>query len=301
LKDKMRISFSCELKSKSGKQNFAIRLAKSFKKMGVKIVEKRPDINLVFIKGIRDNCKNILRLDNAWINRKMNSAKKNRKISKTMHKCDGVIYQSQYSKKICNKFIGNHNVYSVIFNGCDPNSFKIKHIHKRPFILTFSRWRPHKRLKQSINGFLDSGLEDKYDLLVCGKPDYIINHKSVVYMGKQSVNNMQKIIAGAKFIVHLAYMDCCPNSVVESLVAGKNILYANSGGMKELVGDNGVCINDLPYNFEMIDLYNPPELNIHQLVRGYHEIEKMQNFPYRTDLFINNIAIKYIDYFNKII
>jgi len=104
----MRVSFSCQLKSDSGKQKFAIRLANELRKRHIKITNKKPDINLVFIKGIKSGCKNVIRLDNAWMNSKINSQGRNRKIRKTMQKCDGVVYQGKYSKKVCQKFIGKH-------------------------------------------------------------------------------------------------------------------------------------------------------------------------------------------------
>ena len=85
--------------------------------MGIKIRDKRPDVNLVFVKGIKKKCVNILRLDNAWINSDVNSSSLNRKIKKVMNKCDGVIYQNRYSKKVCDKFIGKHNKSGQIAAG----------------------------------------------------------------------------------------------------------------------------------------------------------------------------------------
>jgi len=293
----MKVSFSCSLKPKSGKQNFAIRLAHAFRKYGVQITNKSK-INLVFVSGVKRGCKNILRLDNAWINSQINSKAKNKKITQTMRKCDGVIYQSQYSKKICQKFIGKHKKSTIIFNGCSPTVFKKKYTHSKPYILSFSRWRPHKRLKQTIEGFLNSGLQERYDLIICGNADYRVDHKAVIYKGRQSTFKMQQIVSGSKFIVHLAFMDCCPNSVVESLVAGKNILYANSGGMKELVGKSGVCIPDRSY-FKMIELYKPPHLNMEELVAGYRKIEQLETKPVRKDLFIDKVARQYISYMRK--
>ena len=295
----MRVRFSCKLNDDSGKQKFAHRLAKQFKKMGVKIVNKNPDINLVFVKGIYPGSINILRLDNAWINSKINSKGKNNKISKVMKQCNAVIYQGEYSKKVCCKFIGVHKKYAVIPNGCDFKEFKQEYKQNKPYILTFSRWRPHKRLKETIQGFLESGVKDKYDLFVCGEPDYIVKDSSVKYLGKLNKPKLNSVIKGCEFVVHLAYMDCCPNSVVESLVCGKNVLYADSGGMKELVGGSGYGVNDHPFAYKLIELYNPPALALDQVVKGYTELINKESKP-RQDLFISKISELYLSFFRQI-
>ena len=297
----LRISFSCKFKPSSGKQKFAIRLAKAMRKVGAKITDKRPDANLVFVKGIKKGCVNIMRLDNAWINEKMNSVGKNSRINKTLRKCRGAIYQGVYSKKVCDKFIGRFKrKCAIISNGCDPLEFNEVFEHSKPYVLAFSRWRPHKRLKDITVGFLESGLKKTHDLIICGEPDFTVKDSSVIYMGKTGPNKINAFIKGCDFVSHLAYMDCCPNSVVESLVCGKNILYSDSGGMKELVGEHGYLIHDRPFKFKLIDLYNAPELDFNEVVDGYNGVLGME-VPIRSDLYIDTIALKYIEFIEKVV
>jgi len=297
----LRISFSCKLKPSSGKQKFAIRIAKAMRKLGVKITDKRPDANLVFVKGIKKGCVNIMRLDNAWINNKMNSVGKNSKINRTLRRCKGAIYQGVYSKKVCDKFIGRFKrKCAIIPNGCNPFEFNENFKHSKPYILAFSRWRPHKRLKDITVGFLESGLKKTHDLIVCGDPDFIVKDSSVIYKGRTGPKETNAFINGCDFVSHLAYMDCCPNSVVESLVCEKNVLYSDSGGMKELVGDNGYLIHDKPFKFKLIDLYNAPELNMDEIISGYNNILEVKS-TVRHDLHIDEVATKYIDFIKKVV
>lgn len=296
----MRVSFSVELKPKSGKHNFAIQLANSLKRKNIKITNKHPDVNLVFVKGIKRGCKNILRLDGAWMNSKMNYKSKNKKIASTMKQCDGVIYQSKYSKRVCEKFIGKHKKYAIINNGCNPAVFREKYKHKKPYILACSRWRPHKRLSVIIEGFLASELSSEYDLVVCGDPDIKIDHPAIIYMGRLGIKKIYQVTAGCSFVVHLAYLDCCPNSVVESLVSGKNILFAKSGGTPEIVQDSGVGINEEEYNFRAIDLYNPPVLSMDSIITGYKYLAKNNITVNRRDLYIDTISDQYIKYMRQI-
>lgn len=294
----MKVSFSVPLKPSSGKQNFAVALAHSFRKKGVKVVKKNPDINLVFVKGVRKGCINIMRLDGAWINNKMNSKSKNEGIRKHLRQCHGVIYQSTYSKTVCQKFIGKLKRNTIILNGCDPTVFNTPYENPKPYLLCCSRWRPHKRLKVIVSGFLESGLQLDYDLVVCGDPDYTIDHPSVKYLGVRSRQDIFNITVGCSGIVHLAFLDCCPNSVVEGLVAGKNVLHTNSGGTHELVGPSGVCIEDGPFSFRMIDLYSPPALSMPAIVDGMKKIVQMPAVV-REDLFIDNVADQYIAFMRK--
>ncbi len=295
----MRVSFSVDLKPKSGKQNFAIQLARAMKRKGVKVTHKNPHVNLVFVKGIREGCKNILRLDGAWINSKMNSTGKNKKIARTMKKCDAVIYQSRYSKRVCESFIGKKKHRRIIFNGCDPASFRKSYEHNKPYVLACSRWRPHKRLKEIVEGFLDSGLHSSHDLFVCGAdPDYKKDHPSVRYLGKQPIDMVYLLTAGCHFVAHLASLDCCPNSVVEAIVAGKNVLHADSGGTHEIAKNSGYCIKDKSFDFKLFDLYKPYQLDHDDVIKGYRVLSEMPTHN-RSDLHIDDIADQYITYIRK--
>jgi len=298
----MRVSFSVDLKPKSGKQNFAIQLADAFRRKGIKVTNKKPHVNLVFVKGVRKGCKNILRLDGAWMNNKMNYKGKNKKITAAMRQSDGVIYQSKYSRRVCEKFIGKHKKRVIIHNGCHPSVFKTKHERDKPYILACSRWRPHKRLDVIIDSFLLSGLSDDHDLIICGEVGgRHVRHPSVIYMGRQSIADIYSITAGCEFVVHLAYLDCCPNSVIESLVAGKRVLFSKSGGTPEIVKDSGVGIDDEEYRFKAIDLYFPPKLPMDDIVDGYRRLADSKTRIDRNDLHIDTVADQYIRYVKKFI
>ena len=297
----MRVSFSVDLKPKSGKQNFAVLLSRAFIKKGIKVVSKKPDINLVFVKGVKKGCKNILRLDGAWMNNKMNYKGKNKRIASTMRQCDGVIYQSEYSRKVCQKFIGKHKIHRVIYNGCDPDVFHKKYEHRKPYVLACSRWRPHKRLSVIIKGFLSSGISDEHDLLICGDPDVHVKHPSIMYLGRQRIRDIYKITAGCAFVSHLAYLDCCPNSVVESLVAGKRVLFSKSGGTPEIVKDSGIGIDDKKYKFKAIDLYKPPILSMDSIVSAYKQLVDDDSQIFRPDLNIDHVVDQYLDYMESIL
>ncbi|KKN24733.1 hypothetical protein LCGC14_0891800 [marine sediment metagenome] len=296
----MRISFSVPLKPLSGKHKFAMRLASAMKKKGIKITDKKPHVNLVFIKGVRLRCKNIFRLDGVWMNNKINFRKKNKKLVKMIKSCDGVIYQNDFCKQASDHFLGKFSSHKIIFNGAPLNlEGGDIYFHRKPYILTFCRWRPHKRLKETVKGFLRSELAEDYDLLVLGEnPDYVKKYSAVVYKGKIT-KELPSIIRGCEYVVHLAYIDWCPNSVVESLVCGKNILHANTGGTKDIVQNNGVKIADLEWDFTPIELYKPPRLDKDELSKGFHHMFKLPK-PQADYLNIDRVADQYISYCQEI-
>lgn len=299
----MRISFSLPLKPESGKQNFAIRLAREFSKKGIKVVDRNPDVNLVFLKGVKKRCKNIFRLDGILMNTRINYKKKNGILHKEMKRCDGVIYQNEFCKMAADRFLGKwRRPHAVIPNGAHPKSFSKGIVRDKPYVLASCRWRPHKRLRATVEGFLASGLCSDFDLVVCGDPDYKFRHSSVVYTGKKSTKKVERIISSCAFAVHLAFNDWCPNSVVEALVAGKHVLHTDSGGTKYLVRDNGIMIRDGKWDFTAIDLYSPPGLDPEELSEGYQKMITLSRENYvRKDLHIGNVADQYIDFCKSVL
>lgn len=296
----MKVSFSIPLKPKSGKHKFAMLLADEMRKQGVTVTDKRPDVNLVFLQGLRKGCKNIFRLDGVWMNTRMSVKRKNAGILSKMKACDGVVYQNNFCKQAGEAFIGKFRKHAVIMNGAKMPSEIEPYHNGRPYVLTFCRWRPHKRLKATVEGFLQSDLVSDYDLLVLGKePDYVVKHPAVKYMGHKR-GSLWSFILGSAFVSHLAYIDWCPNSVVESLVAGKNVLYASCGGTAEVVRDNGIVVKDREWDFRPLDLYDPPDLDLSEVAGAFRRMLDLPA-PNASYLDISKSAKEYIKFCKEIV
>ena len=64
-------------------------------------------------------------------------------------------------------------------------------------------------------------------------------------------------------MIHLAWLDHCPNVVVEALSQKTPVICTNSGGTHELVRGSGIIIPEsTPYNFELCDYDNPPDIEV---------------------------------------
>lgn len=297
----MRVSFSVPLTPISGKHNFAIRLADALREKGIIVTNRKPDVNLVFVDGVRAGCKNVLRIDGVLMNTDIKYAKKNNKLKRTMRECDGVVYQNYFCKAAADVFLGKFNKCAVILNGAPLGYSYPEYKRSKPYIVSAARWRPHKRFKQTVTGFLDSGLHKSHDLLIVGELDCKpILHDSVIYLGKKSNETVMSIIGSCEFSVHLAWIDWCPNFVVESLSLKKNVLHSSCGGTKHIVQSSGIAVADVEWDFRPVRLYDPPPLPSDILASAYNEMLNLP-VPDVKHIDIRVIADQYIDFFKKVL
>ena len=77
---------------------------------------------------------------------------------------------------------------------------------------------------------------------------------------------MYSLYKSSKYLLHLAWLDHCPNTVVEAISQGCPVICTDSGGTADLVGTNGIVIPESrAYNFELTDYDNPYELDLDYL------------------------------------
>ena len=60
--------------------------------------------------------------------------------------------------------------------------------------------------------------------------------------------------------IHLAYLDHCPNVVVDAQAAGCKIICSSTGGTSEIV-ENGIIVIEDEWDFKPCKLYEPPTIN----------------------------------------
>jgi len=302
----------------TGKGKFAIRLKKALKALGVKVTFEpgsKYDIVLGFGKFLEkhDTKKKIVRLGPCHIDKNEDYKKLNKRKKKAMHSADGVIYQSKFSKKLCRSFMGKPDCpEAVIFNGADPKEFDVEPM-KSPFKYNFLAstrvWTPQKRLKQIEKAFLEAGIKNSC-LWVCGETKKAHSTRGrgiagegwdnvwqIDHMGLVSEKKLASLYKLCNAMIHITYLDACPNSVVEALVAGCPVVCTDQGGTHELVKSGYVMLYDKKYNFKPIDLSKPPRLE-------FHFPNPDLNRVWRSDsnhLHISTIAKQYLEFFERIL
>ena len=294
-----------------------------------KAMSKNPDVELVdparssiqlhsvILQNARKGVKNVLRLDGVYhhVGPEYDWRKRNVPIKESFDRADGVIYQSDFSKTLCEKYLGEVKVpHTIIYNGADPEAYLLsssKDIYKRPFFLAVANWRAFKRLEDIVESFLLANLKG-VDLVVVGdvsksgigeKIDVYEKHPRIRFLGVLNQIELIPYYVSCLALVHISWIDNCPNSVVEAICAKKPVICGNIGGTKELVDKSGGIVLGLEeeYDLEPRDLYRPPpidrELVVSAMIRCLCEKFDIQN----SHVDIQNVAKKYLKFFKKLL
>ena len=285
--------------SGTGPNTFAARLAKELINLGHTITDpKNCDVHLAFIEQKTPKASHsrlIQRLDGIWF-KPEEFVPLNRNMKITYLNAEHVIWQSNFDKQMTEKHWGK-KMGSVIHNGIELLKIKIKNPGIRHLRQTYEKifvcsasWHRQKRLKENIELFFS--LKTKYPnscLVIMGdSPDHIINYHDVFYTGLVSHDTCLEIYAAADWMIHLAWLDHCPNTVVEALSQNCPVICTDSGGTKEIVGKNGIIIPETTqYQFELTDYDAPYKLELPLLELPKLEIDN-------SYLNINKVAQKYI-------
>jgi len=178
----------------------------------------------------------------------------------------GVIFQSTFNKLLTTKYFGEHSNSTIIHNGAD-----LRTIQETPELALnryenlwccAASWRPHKRLNDNIRYFLEhSGPND--GMIVAGDVPVgdRIKDSKLHYVGNLNQIQLYSLYKKCKFFVHLAWLDHCPNVVVDARACGCTIVCSSAGGTKEIAGADAIIIQEDEWNFEPVALYQPPSLD----------------------------------------
>ena len=294
-------------KDTSGKHKFLNRLVSYFQKNGIKMVTNNADI-LLHIGRDRKRMKLlnarkiIMRIDGLILNKSAPYEKNNNKILKYINMSDGLVYQGDFCKMAYEKFLKVNKENVCIHNGANPDEFLERNV--KNYYVTFCKWRPHKRLTNICNGFIEACNNGLDSILYVGgnieDKDKIL-HPQIKYLGWQSSESMKKYLAGAIATIHLSWLDWCPNAIVESIMSGCPVIYSDSGGSPEIGKFGGISIKDVQWNFEPLELYDPPILSVKEISDALFYAKNNLIKVDRSYLDIENIGKKYVNFFEKVL
>ena len=263
----------------------------------------------------------ILRVDGIYIDLfdyVGDSKKLNNKIFNKISGSKGVVFISEFSKKIVEKFYKKKIVNSTIIHNKVPISLfknygetarnKLNVSKDQIVLITAAKWRRHKRLDETIK-FLKilNEKENKYKLIVLGEDTNHQKIDDVYFIGKVNLDDLPYWYRAADVYLHLCWIEACGNTQIEALACGLPVLCCNNGGIGEtVVRSRGgiVSHSDKDYNFEKVDLYNPPEpdykvlkFDLEKILANYQHYKK--NIDY-TFLDIDMAAKEYISFIKNI-
>lgn len=264
---------------------------------------KCADYNICFSAGKKAEASvNILRLDGMYYDTENtigNTDKLNAPIYEAYSSFDKLVFQSEYGKLLFFSHFGEtRKPYAVIHNGV-PSTFSPEgDLYKYPWAKTLicsASWRAHKRLSTIIEGFkLFYG--NSIGLVVLGKCEEQIQVDNVLYLGNIAPNRLPFYLRGADAFVHLTWLDCCPNSVIEALACGLPVLCSHNGGTQELVKRDGVVLQlEEDYLFGKVPLYKPPIGDPVIVYRGMQDILSWgKKRVCRPEFLIERVAKEYM-------
>lgn len=257
------------LSSNSGPNSFAKKLVKYMTTSNCLVGSfDNPDAHLCFIETTKASFQKPMyqRLDGIYFNTSQNYEAQNSNIKRTYDLATGVIFQSKFNKELITRFFGEHKNYTIIHNGAD-----LENISKTE-PLAFDRyenlwscassWRPHKRLGENIRYFLEhAGSND--GLMIAGNvpPRERVRHERIHFLGQLNQKQLFSLYKKSKYFLHLAWLDHCPNVVVDARACGCKIVCSSAGGTIEVAGSDAIVIQEDEWNFEPVELYSPPPMN----------------------------------------
>ena len=216
-----------------------------------------------------------------WYSAKVNR-RKNKLIRENLLAADEIIFQSDFSYRLTQKFVTPTLPGQIIHNGIDLNTFKpqgtaFQEINPDTINMLMSHnFRPYHRLHDGFRILrqLQAHTEKPVHLYVLGEDDGktfpaalaearhldLTEGKDFTMLGKIPYQDLAPVYRSCNFMLNLSYWDTCPNVVIEAMACGLPILGVDHGGVAELVGDQGGILVSEQIPFTYLDHQNPERM-----------------------------------------
>lgn len=171
---------------------------------------------------------------------------RNEYLNNAAYQSDSVIFISKFSKDSFDKLYGEKLVNSyVVLNNVDDSIFYPKKEQNKKIKLwgaSATNWERDEKRPDMLLKFADIIGDEQ--ILLFGKSDDI-EHKNIINAGYfDDYDFLSNSINMVDAWVNFSYRDAAPKTVLQAIRCNKPVLYADSGGLSELVGNFGVSIED---------------------------------------------------------
>lgn len=216
-----------------------------------------------------------------WYSAKVNR-KKNVLIRENLLTADDIIFQSEFSQRITQRFVTPTQPGRIIYNGIDLDAFSPDGpraelmIADRTNILMSHSFRPYHRLHDAMKivAALKGQLTKPVHLWILGGDEGqsfahaqtiaqglgLHEKQDYTFLGKQPFEQLAPLYRGADCMLNLSYWDTCPNVLIEALACGLPVVGVDYGGVAELIGENGGIRVPERIPFTYIDHMNPQRM-----------------------------------------
>ena len=199
----------------------------------------------------------------------------NRSMATLFREADFVVYQSAFCQQSAERFLGLVPAKStILFNPVDLQLF---HPSEQP--PTFDRWQlltagTHHQANRVIGAMealrhlLDAGHDAR--LTVAGElrwaragaevrasTERLRLASAVEFVPPFTQSEAPALYRAAHVLLHAKYHDPCPTVPIEAMASGVPVVGSRSGGMPELIGDEGGELIDVPLSWDVASTPEP--------------------------------------------
>jgi len=290
------------LNSNSGPNYFAQKLMKYLSFRSVTFDPNIDgDLKLTFIESCNQRpwLPMVQRLDGIYFNANFDCNRMNANIKRTYNNSKGVIFQTNFNKELIFNWFGPHDNYRIINNGSD--LLYINEIEEDKKLASkiqsfdnvwscAAHWHKFKRLNENIQYFLN--FSEKNDCLVVAGSGEVeqISHPRIFYVGNLNTNQLLSLFKISKYFIHLAYLDHCPNVVIDARACGCQIICSSSGGTKEIAGSEAIILSESPWDYSFIEATSPPKI----------DFDKRETTGIESELSMLKISKQYYNFFKEV-
>lgn len=244
----------------SAQPPFALEMVRWAKKQGVKFVWNQDGVAYP-----------------AWTSREA-SRTGNRNMGSLIQQADHVIYQSEFCRQSADRFLRSVSVPQTILCNCvDTDLFfpSQPELPAPPWILLTAG--THQQAERIVSVLQTVAIlkERKRPvlLILVGRLDWPLADQEV----KETISKLRikervdfrpaysqadapALFRQAHIFLHSKYKDPCPTVVIEALASGLPVIGSNSGGMPELVGEEGGILIDVPESWDQMQYPSPEKM-----------------------------------------
>lgn len=192
-----------------------------------------------------------------------------------IHLADYVIFQTEFTKKCADKFIGEYKGPSeILINPVDTKHFRpsetAQPVEPLKVIMSGHHFESRERLKVSLEGVKLAGAK----LIVIGNTQEIPKEDWIEVIGKFTQEEAPALYNKGHMLLHLKNLDPCPTFVLEALASGLPVVGLANGGMPELVDSGSGILIPAPEDFEEFH-YPTPEEVAEAIIKVKNNLEAM--------------------------
>jgi glycosyltransferase involved in cell wall biosynthesis len=291
--------------STAGPHWFGRKLASHLNQNGHGINTGNDDVQLSIVMASqkREGLPLIQRLDGIYYDTAKDYVQMNAPIKATYDVADGVVFQSEWSKKLVESQFGPAKKYAIINNGTDIDV--IQSIPPATGLDDFdkvwscaSSWfyedgtqRYIKRLEENIRYFQEHSGENDI-LCIAGDVRDFENpdDDKIVFLGELGLTELFSVYRRSDYFLHLGRFDNCPNVVVDARAAGCHIICSSLGGTVEVAGKDATVIVEDEWDFV------PFECNVLSSL----DFSRKMNNTYEKDISMDFVSDRYLEFFGEL-